>query len=226
MRWTVLTRTRSSCSSSGHGGSDKVPDARRCWTSSFPIPAACSSAPSPRMTEATAQRIVDTITSNGGRVGSGDTFVHGAGLADDDVFDLYHTALTRLDPIVAGQAVGVLLPLRLETRFRRPNNGGQWMPPRPRLSRPGCARAAGSHAHPRGGRPGRGLLDPGRRRPLERRGRGCVPLAGGLRGGRARRVPPAHGGRRARGRRVRRAGGLSRPGNPHRHLQRCAPGEP
>src|SRR5205085_6449056 len=79
----------------------------------------------PRMTEATAQRIVDTIAANGGRVGDGDTFVHNAALADDDVFDLDHTALIRLDPIVAGQAVGVLLPLRLETRFRRPD-GGPW----------------------------------------------------------------------------------------------------
>ena len=77
------------------------------------------------MTADTAQRIVETIAANGGRVGDGDTFVHNAALADDDVFDLDHTALIRLDPIVAGQAVGVLLPLRLETRFRRPD-GEPW----------------------------------------------------------------------------------------------------
>ena len=105
----------------------QVPDAATLLAELVPDPRRLFLGAEPRMTQATAQRIVDTVAANGGRVGDGDTFVHGAGLADDDVFDLYHTALTRLDPIVAGQAVGVLLPLRLETRFRHPNNGGQWM---------------------------------------------------------------------------------------------------
>lgn len=104
---------------------EQVPDAATLLAELVPDPRRLFLGAEPRMTEATAQRIVETVAANGGHVGDGDTFVRNAGLADDDVFDLYHTALTRLDPLVVGQAVGVLLPLRLETRFRRPN-GGPW----------------------------------------------------------------------------------------------------
>ncbi len=102
-----------------------VPDAATLLSQLVPDPRRLFLGAEPRMTEATAQRIVDTIAANGGHVGDGDTFVHNAGLADDDVFDLDHTARVRLDPLVAGQAVGVLLPLRLETRFRH-LDGGPW----------------------------------------------------------------------------------------------------
>ena len=78
----------------------------------------------PMMTRATAQRIVDTVAANGGHVGDGQLFVTDAALADDDVFDLEHTAMVRLDPLPADQSIGVLLPLRLETRFRRPASAG------------------------------------------------------------------------------------------------------
>lgn len=76
------------------------------------------------MTTATAQRIVDTVAANGGVVGDGQVFVTTAALADDDVFDLDHTAMVRLDPLPPDQSIGVLLPLRLETRFRRPAAAG------------------------------------------------------------------------------------------------------
>jgi hypothetical protein len=102
---------------------EQVPDAATLLAELVPDPRRLFLGAEPRMTEATAQRIVDTIAANGGRVGDGDTFVHNAALAEDDVFDLDHTALLRLDPVVAGQALGVLLPLRLETRFRRPDDG-------------------------------------------------------------------------------------------------------
>jgi len=104
---------------------EQVPDAATLLAELVPDPRRLFLGAEPRMTEATAQRIVETVAANGGHVGDGDTFVRNARLADDDVFDLNHTALTRLDPLVAGQAVGVLLPLRLETRFRRPD-GGPW----------------------------------------------------------------------------------------------------
>ncbi|MFG2076337.1 hypothetical protein [Nonomuraea maritima] len=94
-----------------------VPDAETLLAELDPDPRRLFLGAEPRMTAATARRIVETVAANGGKVGDGDTFVDHAGLSDDDVFDLYHTAQTRLDPLVAGQAVGVLLPLRLETRF-------------------------------------------------------------------------------------------------------------
>jgi hypothetical protein len=78
----------------------------------------------PAMTPQTAQQIVGVIAANGGRVGDGQTFVQAAGLSDDDVFDLDHTARTRLDPLVDNHLIGVLLPMRLETRYVRPVNAG------------------------------------------------------------------------------------------------------
>lgn len=71
----------------------------------------------PRMSAATAQRIVQTVAANGGHVGDGQTFVTTAALSDDDVFDLEYTAWERLDPLDANHVVGVLLPLRIETRY-------------------------------------------------------------------------------------------------------------
>ena len=79
------------------------------------------------MTPATAQRIVDAIAANGGRVGSGDPFIAAAGLVDDDVWDLTSTAKARLDPLPDGHVIGVLLPMRLETRYRPPVvDGDPW----------------------------------------------------------------------------------------------------
>jgi hypothetical protein len=72
----------------------------------------------PQMSPQTAARIIQTIAQRGGRVGDGQTFVAQAGLSDDDVFDLDHTASRQLDPLPAGQSIGVLLPVRLETRYR------------------------------------------------------------------------------------------------------------
>jgi len=81
----------------------------------------------PTMTLETARRMLDVIAAHGGHVGDGQTFVDNAALGDDDVFDLDHTARTRLDPIVDGQVIGVLLPMRLETRYRRPaKDGDAW----------------------------------------------------------------------------------------------------
>lgn len=90
-----------------------VPDPRRLFLGATPA-----------MTASTAQRIVDAVAAAGGRVGDGDAFVQAAALSDDDVFDLDATARARLDPPVEGQLVGVLLPLRLETRFVRPQAAG------------------------------------------------------------------------------------------------------
>ena len=88
-----------------------VPDPRRRFL-----------AATPAMTPDTAQRIIDAISANGGKVGSGDPFVAAAALTDDDVFDLEHTAVRNLDPLPDGHVIGVLLPMRLETRYRRPKN--------------------------------------------------------------------------------------------------------
>ncbi|RYV49807.1 hypothetical protein, partial [Pengzhenrongella frigida] len=74
----------------------------------------------PRMALATARRMLDVIVANGGLVGDGQRFVDAAKLADDDVFDLNQTARVRLDPLADGHLIGVLLPMRLETRYRRP----------------------------------------------------------------------------------------------------------
>ena len=101
-----------------------VPDATTLLAQLVPDPRRMFLGADSAMTHATAQRIVDTVAANGGRVGDGDTFVADAALADDDVFDLDHTAMVRLDPLPADQSVGVLLPLRLETRFRRPAAAG------------------------------------------------------------------------------------------------------
>ena len=90
-----------------------VPDPRRLFLGT-----------QPRMSPATAQRMLDVIAANGGRVGDGQTFVGAADLADDDVFDLDQTARVRLDPLADGHSVGVLLPMRLETRYRRPEAPG------------------------------------------------------------------------------------------------------
>ncbi|WP_407345510.1 hypothetical protein [Pengzhenrongella phosphoraccumulans] len=90
-----------------------VPDPRRLFLGA-----------QPRLTLATAQRMLDVIAANGGRVGDGQTFVEAAALADDDVFDLDQTGRVRLDPLAADHLVGVLLPMRLETRYRRPEAAG------------------------------------------------------------------------------------------------------
>ena len=95
-----------------------VPDAPTLLDELAPDPRRPFLGATPAMTPETAQRIVDVIAANGGRVGDGDTFVHAAGLSDDDVFDLDHTARTRLDPLVDGHVIGVLLPMRLETRYQ------------------------------------------------------------------------------------------------------------
>ena len=81
---------------------------------------------SPAMTLATAQRMLDVITAAGGRVGDGQIFVDTAALSDDDVFDLDHTARTRLDPLADGHVIGVLLPMRLETRYQPHVDGAPW----------------------------------------------------------------------------------------------------
>ena len=134
----------------------------------------------------TAQRMLDAIAANGGQVGNGDPFIAAAGLVDDDVWDLRFTARVRLDPLAEGHVIGVLLPLRLETRYRRPD--GRRRPvaaARPRPPRPGRAgRRAAAGERPRG-RAGRGVLDPRRRRPDDR---------GRRRGVRAR-WPPRSAGR-------------------------------
>lgn len=78
----------------------------------------------PAMTLETAQRMLEVIAANGARVGDGQVFVANAALADDDVFDLDQTARVRLDPLVDGHSIGVLLPMRLETRYRRPEHAG------------------------------------------------------------------------------------------------------
>ena len=78
----------------------------------------------PRMSPVTAQQILDAVADNGGRVGDADAFIDAAGLADDDVFDLARTALEQLDPLPEDVEVGVLLPLRLETRYRPPADDG------------------------------------------------------------------------------------------------------
>jgi hypothetical protein len=101
-----------------------VPDATTLLAQLIPDPRRQFLGAEPAMTQATAQRIVDTVAANGGHVGDGQLFVTDAALADDDVFDLEHTAMVRLDPLPADQSIGVLLPLRLETRFRRPAAAG------------------------------------------------------------------------------------------------------
>lgn len=104
-----------------------VPDAATLLSELVPDPRRLFLGVEPRLTLATAQRIVATVAANGGRVGDGQVFVTTAALADDDVFDLDHTGGTRLDPLPAGLSIGVLLPLRLETRFRRPAvDGDPW----------------------------------------------------------------------------------------------------
>lgn len=90
-----------------------VPDPRRRFLGSPPA-----------MSPETAHRMLDAVAGNNGEVGDGDTFVAAAGLVDDDVWDLNHTARTRLDPLVAGHVIGVLLPMRLETRYRPPAGPG------------------------------------------------------------------------------------------------------
>ena len=97
-----------------------VPDATTLISQLIPDPRRMFLGTPPAMGLDTAQRIVDAVAGNGGQVGDGDTFVSAAALADDDVFDLNHTAMIRLDPLPADQSVGILLPVRLETRFRRP----------------------------------------------------------------------------------------------------------
>lgn len=101
-----------------------VPDAATLLAQLVPDPRRRFLGAEPAMTTATAQRIVDTVAANGGVVGDGQVFVTTAALADDDVFDLEHTAMVRLDPLPPDQSIGVLLPLRLETRFRRPAAAG------------------------------------------------------------------------------------------------------
>jgi len=104
-----------------------VPDATTLLAQLVPDPRRQFLGAEPTMILATAQRIVDTVAANGGHVGDGQLFVTDAALADDDVFDLEHTAMVRLDPLPDDQSIGVLLPLRLETRFRRPAApGDQW----------------------------------------------------------------------------------------------------
>ena len=98
-----------------------VPDAATLLTQLVPDPRRLFLGAEPRMTTATAQRIVDVVAANGGRVGDGQIFVTAAALADDDVFDLEHTGMVRLDPLPPDLSVGVLLPMRLETRFHRPS---------------------------------------------------------------------------------------------------------
>ncbi len=103
-----------------------VPDATTLLDELAPDPRRPFVGATPAMTPETAQRIVDVVAANGGRVGDGDTFVHAAGLSDDDVFDLDHTARTRLDPLVDGHVIGVLLPMRLETRYQPHVDGDPW----------------------------------------------------------------------------------------------------
>ena len=74
-----------------------VPDGPTLLDQLTPDPRRMFLGPSPAMTPETAQLIVDVITANGGEVGDGDTFVRDANLADEDVFDLDHTARIRLD---------------------------------------------------------------------------------------------------------------------------------
>ncbi|HEY8718644.1 hypothetical protein [Pengzhenrongella sp.] len=103
---------------------ESLADAQSLLDQLSPDPRRLFAGPVPAMTLATAQRILDVIAANGGHVGDGQTFVQNAALADDDVFDLDQTARLRLDPLVDGHLIGVLLPMRLETRYRRPQNEG------------------------------------------------------------------------------------------------------
>ena len=130
-----------------------VPDPRRQFL-----------AAEPAMSAETAQRMLDVIAANGGRVGDGQAFVDAAGLTDDDVFDLDHTARVRLDPLVDGHVLGVLLPMRLETRYRRPapwtaTHGGCASGPTPTR----CAGGAPLPANQSRGRSRRRVLDVRRR---------------------------------------------------------------
>ena len=102
----------------------EVGDAATLLAQLVPDPRRLFLAAQPRLTAETAQRIVDAVAANGGQVGDGDAFIAAAALSDDDVFDLDSTARARLDPPIEGQSVGVLLPLRLETRFVRPEGAG------------------------------------------------------------------------------------------------------
>ncbi|MEO7784358.1 MAG: hypothetical protein ABIR97_07290 [Terracoccus sp.] len=103
-----------------------VPDASTLLDQLTPDPRRQFLAATPEMTMATAQQIVDVVAANGGRVGDGQTFVDAAGLSDDDVFDLDHTASTRLDPLADAHVIGVLLPMRLETRYQPHVDGDPW----------------------------------------------------------------------------------------------------
>lgn len=104
-----------------------VPDSGTLLAQLHPDPRRLFLGAEPRMTAATAQRIVETVAANGGQVGGGSAFVDAARLSDDDVFDLDHTARIRLDPVDADQSIGVLLPVRLETRFSpRDNEDDPW----------------------------------------------------------------------------------------------------
>lgn len=103
---------------------ESLPDAQSVLDQLSPDPRRRFLAAAPAMTLETAQRMLDVIAANGGRVGDGQTFVEDAALADEDVFDLDQTARLRLDPLVDGHSIAVLLPMRLETRYRRPQNAG------------------------------------------------------------------------------------------------------
>ena len=135
-----------------------LPDATTLLAQLVPDPRRLFLGAEPAMTRATAQRIVDTVAANGGHVGDGQVFVTNAALADDDVFDLEYTALVRLDPFRAEQSIGVLLPLRLETRFRRPAAVGIRGAADKGVSRPGRARRPTVDPHPARSGPGRIVL--------------------------------------------------------------------
>jgi hypothetical protein len=104
-----------------------LPDAAHLLAELHPDPRRLFLGAEPAMTAATADRIIATVAARGGRVGDGQSFVQQAGLTDDDVFDLDETAANLLDPLPPDASLGVLLPLRLETRYRRPGPGDQWI---------------------------------------------------------------------------------------------------
>ena len=66
----------------------------------------------------TAEEILDERAARGGDIGPLASLPF---LDVDDVRDLEYTARRRMDPVSPAQSVAVLLPLRIETRFDRPD---------------------------------------------------------------------------------------------------------
>lgn len=99
-----------------------VRDAAELLAQLSPDPRRAYVGKTPAMAVDTARAIVALRDTQGGDIGPIATLPIAVPLADEDTWDLERTGRFRLDAIPRGQSVGVLMPLRIETRFAPPDS--------------------------------------------------------------------------------------------------------